>query len=134
MVLSFCIPLSVCLDTYSGVSCIIAFGIGGVSLLRWAYTGLSQDGGHLIVRNFFRTRSVNTDQVASAQFRSRMLSRLYRLELCVASGECLKVHGVSLWLEGPRLPWQRPYRRLEEVERFFEATGLHDIYRSPNAR
>ena len=129
--MSVWVPFFVCLDNNWRLACLVAVAVGAGCLLRWICTGLSLEGDELVVRNFFRTESLKRNDLASAHFQERLLSRLHRMELCTSTGRCVRVSGVSLWLEGPRLPWQRPDRRLEEVARFFEAGGLGSAYHAP---
>ncbi len=51
----------------------------------------------------------------------------------MASGERVMVNGVSLYLEGPRFPWQRPERHFLPLKKFFEAAGAGAAYRAPDA-
>jgi len=130
IVLSIWIPLLICLGADRSATCVLAAIAGLVLLPRSMAAGVSIKGESLIVRNLFRTWKVPTRNVQSISFRSRLLSLVGRMELTLP-GKVLAVSGVSLWVGGLRLPWQRPDRRIVEIDHFVEQAGLLGKFMSP---
>lgn len=105
--------------------------VGLACFVRSLMIGLRLKGGRLVIDNFFRRRSVDTDDVVSIRFRGHGLSAIRRLVIQTSDGDTLAVSGVSFWQFPVLLPWQRPEKRLQQLRCLLTESDVAHAYSSP---
>lgn len=104
--------------------------LGVACVVRYLTTGLRCWEGQLLVENFFRRATVNIQDVASMRFESR-LSAAKRLIIEDGTGRRVAATGVSIWSFPILLPWQRPEKRLVQLQHFLAEANVVEPYRAP---
>lgn len=105
--------------------------IGVVCFLRALMTGIRDRNGRLIAYKFLRNIALDKQDLVSIRFEVRGMSAAHRLVIETRTGEKIDVTGVSIWSFPVLLPWQRPQKRLHQLERFLARANLADVYRAP---
>ena len=105
--------------------------VGMACFLRSLMTGLLYREGQLVACNFFRRVAVDSENVVSIRFESRGLSAIRRLVIETNTGKKIAATGVSVWQFPFLLPWQRPEKRLRQLEDFLARSNVADAYRAP---
>lgn len=105
--------------------------IGMACFLRSLMTGLLHREGQLIACNFLRRVAVNSENVVSIRFEGHGFSSIRRLVIESNNGEMIPVNGVSIWKFPFLLPWQRPEKRLRQLEHFLARSNVADAYCAP---
>ena len=104
--------------------------LGVACVVRSMTTGLRCRKGQLLLENVFRRATVNIQDVASIRFDSR-LSAANRLIIEDGTGRRIAATGVSIWIFPILLPWQRPEKRLVQLQHFLAQANVVEQYRAP---
>lgn len=131
LALSLWFPFLACVDSPLTVTCVLILAAGVGCFTRALFMGLRRDGSRLIVRNFFQTVVLDIEDIERHGFPDQISALLHRLELRTKSGRRLRASGVSVWLGGLMLPWQRPDRRLHELAECLGSAELRHVYDPP---
>lgn len=105
--------------------------VGVACFLRSMMTGLRDRDAQLIAYKFFRNIALNKQDVVSIRFEARGMSAAKRLVIETRSGETIDVTGVSIWSFPVLLPWQKPEKRLLQLERFLAQSNVAEAYSAP---
>jgi hypothetical protein len=104
--------------------------LGVACVVRCMTTGIRYREGQLVVENIFRRATVKIEDVASIRFESR-LSAAKRLIIQDGTGRRVAATGVSIWSFPILLPWQRPEKRLVQLQHFLARANVLEPYRAP---